>query len=168
MTISTREDSPPKVENFIENTKNESEFRRLGARSLDIDFTLYMQGDAKGLFRSDVFGIIVYEAAKKSSPNNPLDPAAIKTALGSVWPSVFTYLTTTFLIQDAKPRTVVGQQMRAENRLFVYPPVAWMIIGIMFCVAICNASLIYTAERCRSILEEEPVGNSWCSCLIAQ
>jgi hypothetical protein len=158
LTVSAQKASLPKVESFVEDTTQLEEFRPLGSRVLESDFTGFLQSDPKGIYSADLLAIVSYEVARILNPGDPLDGPTLKKAMEKVWPSVFAYLTTTSLIQRPDKRTVLGQQMRNETRLFVYSPVAWTIVVIMILVAICNVFLILRAEREHSILQEEPQG----------
>jgi hypothetical protein len=158
LTISTAGGSPPKVESFTENGNDETEFRPTDVDIFETDLASYLQFDPKGLFNSDLFGTAVYEVAKKSNAQNPLDAATIKSSLESVFAAVFMYLTTTSLIQKADSRTMVAQQTRSETRLVVVSPVFWIVLALLILAAICNVNLIFYIARSRSILEEEPKG----------
>jgi Protein of unknown function (DUF3433) len=158
LTGRIEEGSTPKLDAFKENASNETEFRPLGADLIETDLTLYVSSDPKAIFITDILGTVVYEVARKSNPANPLDSKAVKSAIESVWPSVFAYLTTTYLIQRPDERKVQGQASRSETRLFVVSPVAWTIVVIMILVVLCNTFLILHAESNRSILAEEPIG----------
>jgi hypothetical protein len=158
LTVSVDGSLPPKVETFIEYPNNETEFRPFGADLLEADMSLYRIIDPKGVYQADILGLVSYQIAQKSNPEGPLDSMAIRSAMELAWSSGFAYMTTTFLIQHPEPRTVLGRQMRTENRLFIYPPIAFAMVSIICLVAICNILLIHHAETNRSILLEEPKG----------
>ncbi|KIW01015.1 uncharacterized protein PV09_07532 [Verruconis gallopava] len=158
LSIRVEKRSSPTVDKFDEDTANKTEFRPFGANIFEPDLTSYTQLDPKGTFQTDLFAATVYEVAKKSNPADPLDSNTLKTAMESVWPSIFAYVTAISLIQSPMERTVEAQARRFETRLFVVPPVAWTIVIVMILVLICNALLILHAELNHSILLEEPIG----------
>jgi hypothetical protein len=158
LTVSAQKDLLPRVESFVEDTAQLAEFRPFGTRVFEGDLTFFLQMDPKGIYSADLLAIIAYEVGRTLNPGNPMDGPTLRKAMEKVWPSVFAYVTTTSLIQRPNKRTVLGQQMRNETRLFVYSPVAWTIVAILILVAICNVFLILHAEREHSILQEEPQG----------
>ena len=117
-----------------------------------------LQLDPSGQFEADFLGLVIYQVAQQSNPGSPMDSMTVQAALGSVWASVFSYMTTTFLIQHPQPRTVPGRQMRSENRLFITLRWRgqWSPLWVWWHCA--NVFLILHAERNCSILEEEPKG----------
>jgi hypothetical protein len=158
LTVSADKNSSPKVQRFLEHSDAETEFRPVGADVFEVDVVSFFQLDPKGDYIADLLGFSVYQLAQKRNPGSPMDSLTMKDAIGSMWQSIFAVMTTTFLIRTPEPRKVPGRQTSSENRLFIYPPIAWAIVSIIVVVALCNMLLILHAERNHSMLKEEPKG----------
>ncbi|OCK95732.1 uncharacterized protein K441DRAFT_658440 [Cenococcum geophilum 1.58] len=86
-------------------------------------------------------------------------PELFKNSTEDIFTTLYASLADNQLIQQGNsPRAAQGTLSTSVTRLFVVSPVAWVIVGILLLILVCNALLFVYAARNYSILQEEPIG----------
>jgi hypothetical protein len=157
LTVFLQPNTPPQFLSF-EPSKAvlfHPEFYELFERILQF-YTFF---DPSNTFYADAFGLSVYNYAITLNSSSPIQPDILKNAIESLFTTMYAGLAITQLLnQAANPRIGQGTLSTPVTRLFVVTPVAYIIVGIMGLILICNISLFVYAELHHSILYEEPIG----------
>jgi hypothetical protein len=103
-------------------------------------------------------GLLIYKPSSQSSPNNPMDPDSLSSALEQAFTSLYAKVVSDSMMQPMQLNAINGTFNFFENRVVVRSPVAWVLVTIMVFVLVCSVWLFWHARYHRTILTETPVG----------
>ena len=108
---------------------------------------------------ADAFGFSVYSYRLAQGAASPMTPELFKNSTEDIFTTLCAGLADNQLIQQGNsPRAAQGTLSTSVTRLFVVSPVAWVIVGILLLILVCNAFLFVYIARNYSIIQEEPIG----------
>jgi hypothetical protein len=82
----------------------------------------------------------------------------VKAAAEQAFTHLISLVTSTFMMQPTStPKSTNATLSTLRTKLLVVTPIAYIIVGILFLVSVCNVCLIWRSARNQSILQEEPV-----------
>ena len=106
------------------------------------------------------FGSLISSYAQKQSPQGFLNGSILANAIGNIFPATFSVMSTTYLVQESNPISILGTVHVASTRLIVVQQVAYVIISVL-AIVIAMLFLTYIIIHIRkqeSILYEKPIG----------
>jgi hypothetical protein len=120
------------------------------------DYTFF---DPSNTFSADAFGFSVYNHAKNQNSSFPIQPDLLKSSAEDVFTTFYAGLVNTQLMeQAASPRIAQGTLSLPITRLYVVTFIAYIIVGFLGVILVCNILLFIYTETKHSILHEEPIG----------
>jgi hypothetical protein len=100
----------------------------------------------------------VFNLAYQRSPNEPLRPDALLSALTDLFETTYAVLAASAMFEPLpEPRNATATAQSMETRLIVVPPVAYMIVMPLLAIAGLSIGAMFSARQ-KSALFEKPVG----------
>jgi hypothetical protein len=116
------------------------------------DYTFFDPSDS---IYADAFGFSVYSYALAQNAASPMTLELFKNSTEDIFTTLYAGLADSQLFQQGNsPRTAQGALSTSVTRLFVVSPDAWVILGVVFLILVCNAFLFIYAARNYSILRK--------------
>ena len=138
----------------------QKEIRPTAYMTLEDTLHSYNTFDPASATSVDAFGAAVLSAAQRQVPSNRFDTDVILNTTQLLYATLFAALAVDTLLQpiSGSVSSVQADFSTEVMRLYVFRPVAWVIVGMMALILACTVALFMYARIKESILTEELVG----------
>ncbi len=118
-----------------------------------IDTTTYFKA-----YSTTTLGRLVLSYSQKRFPHDPIGVSSLQKSAEDIYRTAYAVTVNSYMWQPAKESNTTGTLYTSNNRLFVVPWIAYVIIGVLaILLVILVLQLLYTTNHPAS-LYEEPVG----------
>ena len=157
LTVSFREQNDPEIIRFDPIQGSETLLDGSIYADLQYGLSTYKVFDPTNQFIADDFGRFIYEHLKrKLGSSTERNDSITKSAMEEVFSQLISFVNSQIFIRPRLSAPANALLSSPVTKLLVVKPIAYIIVGFLILVLICNACIIWRTETERSILREEP------------
>jgi len=159
LTISVAPGASPGFISFLPITAATVEDRPTIWRIMEDNLQYYTTFDPTDEFRMNDFSRVIYTYGLLHNASTAFASETLASSMSEVFTSFYAAFVSTSIIALApKAQVVSGTSSGMQNRLFVFEPIAFVIMGVVGLAFLCNIAVAVYAQRTTSVQNEDSDG----------